>query len=145
MTTFIVSSKHPSKKVLAGVALLFAILFTQALACADELPTFRPGLWEFHRTMGGKSTEMRKCIDPNENILQKAGCTFSSIQKSGNIYTVIAECPAENPRIPELGGRTTVVIDVKSDSFYQVVSEGLVDGHPVKEYLDARRRGNCAK
>ena len=145
MITYIQSYKHRPMSVLAGGALFFGLLFASVPASADELPAFRRGMWEFHRTMAGKSTEARKCIDPTENILQKTGCTFSSIKKSENIYTFVAECPAENPTSPVLGGRSTVVLDVKSNSFYQVVSEGTVAGHPVKEYLDARRRSDCAK
>jgi len=145
MNPFNTSCTHRSKGALAGVALLLGLFFMPVLANGDELPAFRHGRWEFHRTMGGKSTEIRKCIDPSENILQKEGCKFSSIKKAGNIYTFTADCPEVNPLSPQLGGRTTVVLDVKSDSFYQVVSERMVDGVTVKEYLDARRRADCEK
>jgi len=53
--------------------------------------------------------------------------------------------PPEGPVSPELGGRLTVVLKVMSDSFYQVLAEGMINGKPMKEYLDARRVGDCEK
>jgi hypothetical protein len=143
MFTFVVSRKYLSKGALAGFGLLLGIFFVPAFTGADELPAFRQGMWTFHRTMAGKPTEMRRCIDPSENILQKQGCTYTSISKSGNSYTFVADCPAASPGKPELTGRITGTVDVKSDSFYQVVSEGTINGQPVKEYFDARRTGDC--
>lgn len=143
MKRFIGSLIQRGTGVLAGAALLLGIGFSSLATSAAELPTFRRGLWVFNRTMAGKSLEIRKCLDPDENILLKAECRFSSIKKSGNLYTFTAECPAQNPMSPVLGGRVNVELDAKSDSFYQVVSDGVIDGHPVKEYLDARRLGDC--
>jgi hypothetical protein len=145
MTAHTTPRKYRTKGGAAGVALLLGLFFTPIPANADELPVFRQGMWVFNRTIAGKSLEMRKCTDPNENLLLKAACKFSSIQKSGNRYTFVAECPARDPMSPELGGRMTVTLEAKSDSFYQVISEGVVDGQPVKEYLDARRSGDCGK
>ena len=145
MTAHITPCKYLTRGALAGTALLLGLLFTPIPANADELPAFRQGMWVFNRTTAGKSMEVRRCADPNENLLQKAGCKISSIQKSGNSYTFVAECPAQSPMSPELGGRTTVTLEAKSDSFYQVVSEAVVDGQTVKEYLDARRSGDCAR
>lgn len=145
MIIFNAPCKHGSKGVFAAVAFLFGLLFTPLTVSADELPAFRHGMWEFHRTMGGKSSELRKCTDPSGDILQKSGCKVSSIKKSENTYTFIVDCPAEIPLSPELGGRITVSLKVMGDSFYQVVAEGLVNGQPMKEFLDARRIGDCAK
>jgi hypothetical protein len=145
MNIFNKPCKHRSKGVFAAVALLFGLLLTQAAANADELPAFRHGLWAFHRTMGGRGVEMRKCIDPSENILQKSGCKLSSINKSENTFTFTADCPAETSPSLELGGHLTVTLKVMSDSFYQIVAEGMMNGQAVKEYLDARRVGDCAK
>jgi len=133
-------------RALAKAVLLFGILCMPAFAGAEELPTFLPGMWEFNLTTGnGRRIEVRRCTDPTENVLQKKDCKISSIKKSGNIYTFVADLPERPSSSPALGGRTKVVLEVKSDRFYQVVSEGMVDGHPVKEYLDARRRGDCRK
>ncbi|PKN67277.1 MAG: hypothetical protein CVU57_02730 [Deltaproteobacteria bacterium HGW-Deltaproteobacteria-15] len=145
MNPFNTPCNRRSKEVLAGVALLLlGLLFTPVPnANGEALPVFRQGNWVFNRTMAGRSMEVRRCTDPNENILQKGECKFSSIEKSGNIYRFTADCPEEIPSSPRLGGRTSVVLDVKSDSFYQALSEKVVDGQTVKEYLDARRKGDC--
>jgi hypothetical protein len=144
MTAHTTSRNRRSKGAVAGVAFLLGLLLTPA-ANADELPAFQQGMWTFHRTIGSKSLETKRCIDPNEDLLLKPGCKFSSILKSGNSYTFAAECPDQGSRGLELGGRSTVTLEFKSDSFYQVVSEGVVNGKTVKEYLDARRNGDCQR
>jgi hypothetical protein len=145
MTEFNAPGRHITKGVFAVVALLFGLMLTPPTVSADELPAFRHGLWEFHRTMGGKNMETRKCTDPSADILQKSGCKFSEIKKSDNTFTFVADCPAEGIRSPELGGRLTVTLKVMSDSFYQIVADGMINGKPMKEYLDARRIGDCEK
>jgi len=139
------SIRSRSTMLFVAAALLCGIFFVQETARGDEPPTFRRGMWTFHRTMSGKNMEMTKCADPSENVLQKNGCTLSSVKKSGQIFTFTADCPPMASAIPELGGRTTVTLDVVSDSFYKAESDGLVNGQPVKEFLDARRIGDCAK
>jgi hypothetical protein len=137
--------KGRSKTILSGMALSLGLLLVYSTVSADELPTFRHGMWYFHRTMAGKSMEAKKCIDPSGDILQKGGCKFSSVKKSGNTYTFTADCPEVTPSIPELGGRMSVVLTVVSDSFYKVESQGLINGQAAKEFLDARRTGDCPK
>jgi hypothetical protein len=139
------TSKDRSKTVLSGIALLMGLLLMYSTVSADELPTFRQGMWYFHRTMGGKIIEARKCMDPSGDILQKSGCKFSSVKKSGKTYTFTADCPPVAPTIPELGGRITGVLTAVSDAFYKVELEGIIDGQPMKEFLDARRTGDCKK
>jgi hypothetical protein len=127
------------------MALILGILLIQSPVSADELPTFRHGMWYFHRTMNSRSMEARKCTDPSPDILQKGGCKLSSVKKSGNTYTLTADCPPVAPKIGELGGSMTVILTVVSDSFYKVESKGVSNGQVVKEFLDARRTADCPK
>jgi hypothetical protein len=143
MTAYATLHERCSRRTMVGVALLIGLLAAPLAAEADDLPVFKQGMWVFNRTISGKSMEMRRCVDPNENVLQKPGCKISPIKKSGTRYTFTADCPEGNPQSPILGGHTDVVLEVKGDSFYQVVSEGVVAGQTVKEYLDARRSGDC--
>ena len=139
------TSKGRSRAIFSGMALLFGLLLIYSTVSADDLPAFRYGMWEFHRTMGVKTMEARKCTDPSGDILQKDGCKLSSVKKSENTYTFTADCPPVAPKSPELGGRVTVILTVVSDSFYKVESQGTIDGKAVKEFLDARRVGDCPK
>jgi hypothetical protein len=139
------TSKGRSMTILSGMALLMGLLLIQSTVSADELPTFRQGMWYFHRSIAGKNMETKKCVDPSGDILQKGGCKLSSVKKSGNTYTFTADCPAVAPTIPELGGRMTVTLTVVSDSFYKVESQATINGQPMKEFLDARRTGDCTK
>lgn|SRR5512136_2773711 len=139
------TSKGCSKRIFSGIALLLGLLLVYSTVSADPLPTFRQGMWYFHRTMAGKNMETKKCVDPSGDILQKGGCKLSSVKKSKNTYTFTADCPAVAPTIPELGGRMTVILTVVSDSFYKVESQGTINGQAVKEFLDARRTGDCTK
>ena len=139
------TSKGRSKTVLSGMALLMGLLLMHSTVSADDLPTFRQGMWYFHRTLGGKSIEAKKCTDPSGDILQKGGCKLSSVKKSENTYTFTADCPPVAPTIPELGGRMTVILTVVSDAFYKVESQGIINGQVAKEFLDARRTGDCKK
>jgi hypothetical protein len=128
----------------AAIAFFFMLIISFPSG-ADELPKFRQGKWIFNRTLSGQSREMRRCIDPNEDLLLRGGCKISSVKKSGNIYTFTALCTVKSPSGTEESTSSTVTLDVKSDSFYQVVSERMVQGNTVKDYLDARRLGDCDK
>jgi len=131
------------KGILSGITLL-CLLAISFPAGAEELPKFRQGKWIFHRTILEKTREIRRCIDPNKDILLRGGCKISSIKKSGNTYTFTALCTVKSPSGEE-NISTNVTLDVKSDSFYQVISERMVHGKLEKEYLDARRLGDCDK
>ncbi len=139
------TSKGRSRTIFSGMSLFFGLLLICSSVSADELPTFRHGMWYFHRTISGKIIEAKKCTDPSQDILQKAGCKLSSVKKSGDTYTFSADCPTVAPKTPELGGQMNVILTVVSDSFYKVESQGTIDGKRVKEFLDARRIGDCAK
>src|SRR5882724_10204707 len=79
-----------------AATLLVAGLCGPALApaaMAAELPAFRPGLWEFKRTVeGGRGPQTlanQKCTNPTEDMkkgrqsLAGVGCTFTPLTQSG--------------------------------------------------------------
>ena len=76
---------------------LMALLPLPACA-ADTLPEFRPGLWEFRRSVdggGGKPAALttQKCTDPTADMQKKteslitAGCKPTPVTKNGNRYS----------------------------------------------------------
>jgi hypothetical protein len=122
-------------------------------AQADELPTFRKGLWEFSRTMdmggGEKTMSARRCTDPGADMKQqnamfaKSGCKVSAITRRGNVYSFVADCKGAG--LGEVVSQS--VITVESDAAYtiEVLSsdEAGPSGDKSKEVLKARRLGDC--
>lgn len=126
-------------------------------AQAEELPTFRKGMWEFDRTMemgrdmgsGPKTIASRRCTEPGEDMKRqqamfaKSGCTVSPVSRRGSVYSFVADCKGAG-----IGAVVSQsVITVESDSAYtiEVESTGDVDGGGRKnrELLKARRVGDC--
>jgi hypothetical protein len=124
-------------------------------AQAEELPTFRHGLWELNRTMdrgGGKSVTSRRCTEPGEDMrrqnamFEKAGCKVSQISRRGNVYSFAADCKGSG-----MGNVVSQsVITVESDAAYVVEIESSGDVGPGgpgaakrHETLEARRVGDC--
>jgi len=115
-------------------------------AAPDEWPTLRQGMWEFRRTVGGSAmAPVTRCTQPADDmrrqneVLQKVGCKLAPTKRSGNTYTVQAECSGA------VQGRQTSVITVKGDGEYRIEVRGDVGGAPTEETLVARRIGDCAK
>ncbi len=121
-------------------------------AQAEELPTFRRGLWELNRTMdmgGGKAVSSRRCTEPGEDMrrqnamFEKAGCKVSEISRRGNVYSFAADCKGSG-----MGNVVSQsVITVESDAAYAVEIESSGDVGPGaakrRERLVARRVGDC--
>jgi len=136
------------------IATATAILMS-ALACgpvlADDLPAFRQGLWKFQRTVGGKKIETTKCTSPTEDMktmnakLEKSGCRFSPVKKTGNVYTYTADCSMKMPSGATMTSRSTSVMTVVSDSSYRIEVDAVTDGQASKELLVAQRVGDCTK
>lgn len=138
-----------NKKVVASAGLAATLFSVTGLSQADDLPTFRKGMWEFNRTIGNEPSKpltvnKKQCTDPSEDMkkqnsmLTKAGCTFSPIAKSGNSYSFIATCT-----IGGVSGQSKSVISVDSDSSYKVNVESQSAGKTTKELLVAKRTGDC--
>jgi hypothetical protein len=142
------SCRHAIRIVTAVLAVL-----APAVACgpafADDLPPLRQGMWKFQRTVGGKMVETTKCANPKEDmkkqnaILEKAGCRFSPVRKSGNVYTFTADCSMETSPGSRIHSRSTSVLSVEGDRAYTVEIEVVTDGKSTKETLVAQRVGDC--
>jgi hypothetical protein len=118
-------------------------------AAADELPTFRKGMWEYDRTMergGGPKQTVRakKCINPTEDIgrqramLSQSGCKFSPIAKSGNTYTYTAQCTMAGVAV-----ESKSALRFENDGAYRLDVESKEGGVASSEVLIARRVGDC--
>jgi hypothetical protein len=135
---------HRSSIVLAIVG---ALLLCGVVLAREDLPAFRQGMWKFTRVVNGKTVESSRCTNPTEDMkrqnanLQKAGCTFSPVKKSGSTYTFDADCVIKTPAVKS---HTTSVLTVESDSAYRLEVTGATDGAATKESLVARRTGDCA-
>lgn len=134
------------------VACLGLLLLAQGVR-ADEWPAFRAGMWEFNRsiqTAGSAAAPQvvnsSRCVNPSEDMqrqnqmLAKAGCSFSPLSRSGNVYTFAADC-----KIQGVAGKSKSTITVESDSAYSIRVESTLGPQPTSELLKARRTGDCRK
>jgi hypothetical protein len=135
-----------------GVACAVLVLFAQGVR-AEEWPAFRAGTWDFNRsiqTAGSAAAPQvvnsSRCVNPSEDMqrqnqmLSKAGCSFSPLTRSGNVYTFAADC-----RIQGIAGKSKSTITVESDSAYTIRVESTLGPQPTTELLRARRTGDCGK
>ena len=131
----------------APAMLMFATL--AAPAAAGELPQFRPGLWEFRRSVDGgdgtpASLTNQKCTSPTEDMRKKtesmaqSGCQPSPVTKSGDLYTFSLNC-----RIQGVDVSSRTLIKVENDSAYVVDAESKQNGNVTREHLVATRLGDC--
>jgi hypothetical protein len=136
------------------VATVTALLVSTLLcrpALADDLPALRQGLWKFQRTVGGEKIETTKCTSPTEDMkkmngkLEKSGCRFSPVKKSGNVYRYTADCSMKMPAGATMNSRSTSVMTVVSESSYKIDIDVVTDGQASKEMLVAQRVGDCTK
>jgi len=121
------------------------------IARADEPPSFRQGLWQFDRTVGGQNLQTKSCTNPSEDmkrqnaILEKGGCKSSPSTRSGNAYTFTVDCAVTTPGSDPVNVRSTSVMTVESDSAYNVDITTTGAGISTQERLVAHRVGDCAK
>jgi hypothetical protein len=125
---------------------------TGAQAAAVELPHFKPGLWEFRRTvMSGQSSQpqvstVRKCTDPSADIrskmsmLKTKNCEFTPLSKKQEHYLSSWNCPT-----PHGAMRFRDVLTVKDLTSYQDVSEVHTAQGVTQQKIEATRVGDCPK
>src|SRR2546423_15712459 len=100
-----VRSLHLASAALVSTVLLFSGAPSTRAAdpepvqdtAAVELPSFRPGLWEYRRTLmrsgGAQGSTTRKCTHPGGEMrgkiteLKKKKCQFAPLQRNGEDYT----------------------------------------------------------
>ncbi len=134
-----------------AAALAAGVLFVSGAARADDPPSFRQGLWQFDRTVGGQRLQTKECTSPSDQLrrqnelLSRKGCNLSPTQRSGNSYTFTAECTINAPGAAPVTARSTSLMTVESDSAYQVEITTTGAGTSTQESLIARRIGDCAK
>ena len=115
---------------------------------AVELPSFRPGLWEYRRTLmqGGRPqvSTTRKCADPGADMrekmaeLRKKNCQFEPLRRAKEHYISSWVC-----QTPSGAMRFRDVLTATDDSSYQDVSETHTAQHTSQQKLEARRLGEC--
>ena len=117
-------------------------------AAAVELPSFRPGLWEYRRTLmrsgGPQVSTTRKCTNPGGEMrekiaeLKKKNCQFAPLKRSGEHYISSWVC-----QTPSGAMRFRDVLTATDDSSYQDVSEAHSAQHVTQQKVEARRLGEC--
>jgi hypothetical protein len=121
------------------------------VALAADWPKFKPGQWQFDRTIEGTGPEPQKlsrveCTDPTDEnrkqraMLTQAGCQFTPVAEKGSTYTYSATCRIGNMTSTS---RSTLVAD--GDEAYTVTIDSETDGAKTHEVLAARRLGDCPK
>ena len=144
------SAAHALRRhALPAIAAIATCCATVALAA--DWPKFKPGQWQFDRTIEGTGPEPQKltkveCIDPTEEnrkqraMLTQAGCQFTPVAEKGSTYTYAATC-----RIGSVSStsRSTLVAD--GNEAYTVTIDSETDGVKTHEVLAARRLGDCPK
>ncbi len=138
-----------AKRLLIGGTLAAGLATLATAAGAQELPSFRKGMWEFNRTIDGgagktQTLTTKKCASPTDDMrkqnemLVKAGCKFSPATKSGASYSFTSQC-----NIKGVSAQSKSVISVDGDSAYKVNVESQQGGQNTKELLVAKRIGDC--
>ena len=131
-----------------AAAILFAVIALPGLA-AEQLPDFRPGLWEFKRSVDagdGKPATLtnQKCTSPTDDMNRKtesmatSGCQATPVSRSGNIYSFSFKCTIQGVPV-----ESKSVITVTNESAYKVDVETRQGSRTSREQLDARRVGDC--
>jgi hypothetical protein len=142
------SSRRATRGLCIGVTTL-GLLVSVPVAVGQELPGFRKGLWEFNRSIdsgSGKpqSVATKQCVNPSDDMkkqnemLTRAGCTFSPVARSGNAYSFSSQC-----RIQGVSAQSKSVIHADGDSAYRIEVESQQGQVKTRETLVAKRVGDC--
>jgi hypothetical protein len=118
---------------------------------ASELPHFKPGLWEYRRTvMNGGSAKpqvstVRRCVDPTTEIrskmsmLKTRNCQFTPLSKKQDHYISSWTCPSPNGPV-----RFRDVLIAKDLTSYEDVSEVHTAQRVSQQKIEATRVGECS-
>jgi hypothetical protein len=118
------------------------------LASAAELPTFRPGVWEYERLVGGSKLVARECVDPTQEMrshnasLEKLGCKLSPLTQEGSTYTYSGECAMKLPSSAS-SWSTTSTLTVESETAYRLEVRETSQGKTSGQIVVARRVDDC--
>jgi hypothetical protein len=120
-------------------------------AFAADWPVFKPGQWQFDRTIESKGAKPQKiskteCIDPTadqkaqRDMLKQAGCEVSPPTRNGTTYSYSTTC--------QVKGKTTAsqsVLDATTAEAYTLTVQTATDKARFREVLNAKRIGDCSK
>jgi hypothetical protein len=115
-----------------------------------ELPSFKPGLWEYRRTvktaqsLNPPASTVKKCADPSTEMrekkeaLKKKGCPFEPVKRVANRYSSSWTCPTAGGLLKFRG-----VLIVKDSTGYEDLSEMRAAQHLTQQSIEATRVGDC--
>lgn len=137
------------KPLLFGGTIAACLASLAIVSDAQELLSFRKGMWEFNRTVdsgSGKTHTIRsrKCTNPTDDMRKrnemsiKAGCKVSPVTWNGTSYSFTAQCHNQGD-----SALSKSEISVDSDEAYKVTVESQRGGQTTKELLVAKRTGDC--
>jgi predicted secreted protein len=132
------------------LALAGWLLAAPGAASAEDMPSFRQGLWEYQRTAGTNRYAATECIDPGEDlrrqqtVLQKLGCKLAPTTRAGSTWTYGADCTVQLPS-GFVAFSTASLLTADSDVAYQVETRTTRRGATATETITAHRVADCAK
>jgi hypothetical protein len=149
------ASSHPKFPFVMALLGAGAVLLGASQADAKDSPRFRPGLWQFDRTLevNGQQTDRRltsnllikpretRCVDPTDALKRASrpmylgNCKITRSQPSENEYVTLTSCGSGSPVKSEL--------KVESDTAYTEIHEGKIGANTTKDIVVARRIGDC--
>lgn len=146
MTTF---ASAPSRSGLAFLlALAILLVATPRMSRAEDVPSFRQGLWEYERAAGGSKYAASECLDPGEELrreqtaLQKIGCKLSPTSHAGSTWTYSADCTVKLPS-GVMSFSKTSVLTADSDTAYQVEMRTTDKSGTTSQVISAHRVADC--
>lgn len=138
----------PAKKRLILDALALLPLAATLSAGAAELPTFRPGVWEYERQAGASKFVARECIDPTQEMrshnasLEKLGCRISPLTQDGATYSYSSDCVMKLPSGAS-SWSTTSTLTVESETAYRMQVRETSQGRTTEQTVVAHRVEDC--
>ena len=139
------------RQILVWLALFSCANGALAAGPPQQLPTFKPGQWQFKRTVessgsGGKpiTTSLEKCTDPSADMqkmnaaLVQSSCKFTPISRIGNTYSFSADCTVRGTVLTSKS-----VLTYTNDSSYRIEVASSGGGQTSHETLVATRLGGC--
>ena len=148
MAQFRLPSASRPVRVAPLLALAILVAATPVVVRADDVPSFRQGLWEYQRANGTNRYAATECLDPGEELrrqqegLQKLGCKLSPTTHAGSTWTYSADCAVKLPSRVRTFSKTSV-LTVESDAAYQVETRTTDQGKTTSEVVNAHRVADC--
>jgi hypothetical protein len=146
MTTFASVPGRSGPALLLALAML--LVATPRMSRAEDVPSFRQGLWEYQRAAGGNRYTATECLDPGEDLrrqqsaLQKMGCKLSPTAHAGSTWTYSADCLVKLPS-GAMSFSTTSVLTADSDTAYQVEMRTTDKSGTTSQVISAHRVADC--